>query len=89
MVLQGVLRPAFEEITYTSQSKPLKKEELEKWLNYSFTELFRSINELIVLYYNDFRLFLEDVFKIYENCILNHSLILLIDLSLKALNQLL
>jgi hypothetical protein len=25
MVLQGVLRPAFEEITYTSQSKPLRK----------------------------------------------------------------
>jgi hypothetical protein len=42
-----------------------------------------------VLYYDDFRLFLEDVFKIYENCILNHSLKLLIVLSLDALNDLL
>ena len=41
------------------------------------------------MYYQDFRLFLEDVFKIYENCILNHSLMLLIELSLKALTQLL
>ena len=89
MVLQGVLRPAFEEITYTSQSKPLKKAELEKWLNNSFRELFNSINELIVLYYDQFRLFLEDVFKIYENCIINHSLKLLIQLSFEALNQLL
>lgn len=89
MVLQGVLRPAFEEITYTSQSKPLKKAQLEQWLKHSFSLLFRSINELIVLYYDDFRLFLEDVFKIYENCILNHSLKLLIGLSLEALNELL
>ena len=89
MVLQGVLRPAFEEITYTSQSKPLKKGQLEVWLKNSFTQLFRSINELIVLYYQDFRLFLEDVFKIYENCILNHSLKLLIVLSMDALNDLL
>lgn len=28
MVLQGILRPTFEEITYSSQSKPIKKEEL-------------------------------------------------------------
>ena len=42
-----------------------------------------------MLYYDDFRLFLEDVFKIYENCILNHSLKLLIVLSLDALNDLL
>ena len=52
-------------------------------------ELFKSINDLIVLYYKDFQLFLEDVFKIYENCILNHSLTLLIELSLKALTDLL
>jgi hypothetical protein len=51
MVLQGVLRPAFEEITYTSQSRPLKKTQLENWLKNSFTLLFRSINQLIVLYY--------------------------------------
>jgi hypothetical protein len=89
MVLQGVIRPAFEEITYTSQSKPLKKGQLETWLKSSFTQLFRLINDLIVLYYDDFRLFLEDVFKIYENCILNHSLKLLIVLSLDALNDLL
>ena len=89
MVLQGVLRPAFEEITYTSQSKPLKRKQLEEWLKNSFTKLFTSINKLIVLYYDDFKLFLEDVFKIYENCILNHSLKLLITLSLDALNQLL
>lgn len=88
-MLQGVLRPAFEEITYTSQSKPLKKAQLEAWLKNSFTELFKSINKLIVLYYEDFRLFLEDVFKIYENCILNHSLKLLIVLSLDALTDLL
>lgn len=88
-MLQGVLRPAFEEITYASQSKPLKKGQLEVWLKSSFTQLFKLINELIVLYYEDFRLFLEDVFKIYENCILNHSLKLLIVLSLDALNDLL
>lgn len=64
-MLQGVLRPAFEEITYIFQSKPLKKGQLDAWLKSSFTQLFKQINELIVLYYDDFRLFLEDVFKIY------------------------
>lgn len=65
MVLQGILRPTFEEITYTSQSKHLKKSELEQWLKNSFSLLFNSINSLIYQYYGDFRMFLYDVFKIY------------------------
>jgi hypothetical protein len=62
---------------------------LEGWLKASFGLLFKSINDLICLYYDDFRLFLFDVFKIYENCILNHSIKILIQLSLNALNDLL
>lgn len=41
------------------------------------------------MHYVEFRLFLGDVLKIYENCILNTSLKILIQLSLGALNELL
>lgn len=44
MVLQGVLRPTFEEITYAAQSKLVKKDEHESWLRSSFELLFSSIN---------------------------------------------
>ena len=65
MIMQGILRPTFEEITYTSQSKPLPKGALEDWLRTSFSLLFVSINKLICMYFNDFKLFLPDILKIY------------------------
>jgi hypothetical protein len=51
MILQGVLRPTFEEITYTSQSKQLQKKQLEEWLKNSFSLLFEAIAELIQTYF--------------------------------------
>lgn len=70
MVFQGVLRPTFDEILYTFQirnSESSKKDTLI-WLKTSCEKLFDSISELISVYYDDFRLFLPDIFKIYENC---------------------
>jgi hypothetical protein len=89
MVLQGILRPTFEEITYASQSKPIKKEELENWLRGSFELLFSSINTLIEEYFQEFRMFLFDVLKIYETCILSYSNKILIQLSVSFLGELL
>lgn len=89
MIMQGILRPTFEEITYTSQSKPLRKKELEEWLKNSFSRLFASINKLILEYFDDFKLFLPDILKIYESCIVSNSNKILTQLSTEALTELL
>ena len=88
MVVQGILRPAFEEITYTSQSRPGQKKALEDWLRNSFSLLFVNINKLIGLYFKNFQLFLPDILKIYESCILNNPNRILIQISFEALNDL-
>lgn len=69
MVFQGVIRPTFDEILYTYQIRGNEnRKESQGWLERSCTKLFDSISELISVYYDDFRQFLPDIFRIYENC---------------------
>ena len=88
MVFQGVIRPTFDEILYTYQTRGNEpKKEVTEWLKASFTKLFNVISELVNKYYSNFRLFLADIFKIYENCIQNSNE-LLTKLSINAVKAL-
>ncbi|EAS07412.2 guanine nucleotide exchange factor (macronuclear) [Tetrahymena thermophila SB210] len=77
MIFQGVLRPLFDEIQFTFQTKSQKQlnntqnNRKFNWLKQSCNKAFHHITNLLFDYYDELQSLVIEFIKTYENCINN------------------
>jgi brefeldin A-inhibited guanine nucleotide-exchange protein len=88
IIMSGVIKPLFDEIHFSFQSKKASPKDKETQASKDFSNLaFSKIIELYNKYYDNLSYFTQDLFKIILNCILNPSEVLA-KISLNALKDL-
>ena len=69
MIFRGVLRPLFDEIHFTFQSKPLNPQLTT--IKNSCHNAFNNLSEIFNIFFNQLQNLLNEIIEILMNCIQN------------------